>query len=409
MLVSQLQANIFNTYKPHSMAANHNSTPPNPGCDLVRIVTPLPETLQHETVTVSDQELFDLIANDSMLSADSKEHYLGAMKRLVQGTDGRRGCAALPALIPNASLLWVVTHPEQALELLTAELTRRGMHSPHNIHNYTQPIRAILRRHPYLKKLADIRERWTARVVELSTTPLALAAKNNQPTERQARGFVCYPEIVRKFQQLCQDDLGGRDPLLVGLIAMAGEDFYPQRVDYGNVKLYIGQEPPDDIQGNYLVLRQCSQNVGGVSGTLVLQEYKTAFKYGSRKFPLPACYINALLESLKREPRSYLFTKQRGPPDTPYEKSNSFGRYASNRFKEIFGKPLTFTGARHSCVSHLHSSNWWAKLSDAEREAVATKMSHSFATACRYRFVPRSVAAAAAQQKALPKFSVELV
>ncbi|WIA10903.1 hypothetical protein OEZ85_011068 [Tetradesmus obliquus] len=329
-------------------------TPPNAGCSLVRTVTPSPRTAQHVTVQVTNQELFDLITNDASLSADSKALYIGSLRRLV--VTGSKAASIFPA---NTSLLWVLTHPEQASELLCSELQRRGLYSPHNVHNYIQPLRAVMARHPYLKKLADVRERWRQAVAELSVTPLAEAAKLNLPTRRQAQGFVPYETIVAKFKQLCEDDLGCRDSLLVGLIALAEHDFYPQRVDYGQVRLYIGSDcegAAAEAGGNYLVLLQPERH--RFSGYIMLNSYKTFKTYGTKRIDLPLVYLRTLLASLQREPRSWLFTKRCGPADMPYDKANSFGSNFNSRLKKLFGRPLTVSGARHACITHMHSSRW---------------------------------------------------
>jgi hypothetical protein len=156
------------------MTMANQLTPPNDGCSLVRTVTPSPRTAQHVTVQVTNQELFDLITNDASLSPESKPLYIDSLRRLTVG--GSKAAAIFPA---NTSLLWVLTHPEQASELLCQELQRRGLYSPYNVNNYIQPLRAVMARHPYLKKLTDVRERWRQTVAELSETPLAEAAKLN--------------------------------------------------------------------------------------------------------------------------------------------------------------------------------------------------------------------------------------
>ncbi|KAF6252682.1 hypothetical protein COO60DRAFT_1643805 [Scenedesmus sp. NREL 46B-D3] len=362
------------------------ATPPNAACSLVRTVTPLPTTPRHEKVHITDAELLGLIDADTSLSIHTRHKYVATLKGLTMG----RGPTSPPLIGNDASLLWVAMHPEQATELLTRELSRRGIYSAHNVHNHIQPIRAMMARHPYLAKLTAMREQWREAVTALSVTPLAEEAKANRPNKRQADGFVPYAEIRAMFAKLCEQELGSRDSLIVGLMALADENLFPQRVDYGKVKLYCNtQEPATDAAGNYLVLQQHGN--GKCEGYLVLNEYKTAKTYGRKRMQLPACYIKTLLESLVKQPRSWLFTKQTGPPDRPYDNDTCFGNNVNKRLKELFGRPLTVSGVRHSCITHMHCSSKWAHLSDAEREAVAHEMSHSFAMACRYRFVPHAV------------------
>lgn len=123
----------------------------------------------------------------------------------------------------------------------------------------------------------------------------------------------------------------------------------------------------------------------------MLKEYtKTAKHYGPRKIELPLMFVRTLLESLRREPRIYLFTlipNKRVSANTPYTKPNSFGKFVNKTLNKVFGRPLTISGARHSYITHLHCSHYWNQLSDAQREAIAKQMGHSYTTACKYRFV----------------------
>lgn len=132
---------------------------------------------------------------------------------------------------------------------------------------------------------------------------------------------------------------------------------------------------------------------GSFSGYIQLNEYKTAKTYGDRRVPLHPPFIRTLLNSLRLEPRTWLFVKQANKSvaeNTPYDSANSFGQYASKTLKRLFGKPLTLVGARHSFITHLHCCKAWAGMSDLQREELAKQMGHSYTTACRYRFVARS-------------------
>ena len=78
----------------------------------------------------------------------------------------------------------------------------------------------------------------------------------------------------------------------------------------------------------------------------------------------------------------------------PYATKAAFGNNANARLKQLFGgRPFTLTGARHSFISYLMNSPHYARLSQAEREDIAHRMSHSFAMASRYRWVPQALPA----------------
>jgi integrase len=129
---------------------------------------------------------------------------------------------------------------------------------------------------------------------------------------------------------------------------------------------------------------------------------KTAKNYGPKRTELPLLYVRTLLESLHREPREYRFTMlqtESVPANTPYTKANSFGKFANQTLKRVFGRPLTISGARHSYITHLHASQYWSQLSDAQRESIAKQMDHSYSTACKYRSVMPAAAAPCTQNK----------
>ena len=90
-------------------------------CDqsqLVRVVTPNPNTMQKRTIRITDADCMAAIEAAPDLSADTKAKYVACLDRIVRGGPGRRGGASTPAIIPNTSLLWCLTHPENTSQLL---------------------------------------------------------------------------------------------------------------------------------------------------------------------------------------------------------------------------------------------------------------------------------------------------
>jgi hypothetical protein len=360
-------------------------------CDqsqLVRAVTPEPNTMQKKTIRITDKDCLAAIEDSPDLSADTKAKYIACLNRIVRGGPGRRGAAPTPAIIPNTSLLWCITHPVNTSQLLQQALAARGCLTPTSLHNYIASLMSVMAHHPELQKLTEIRGRWKAAAEKLTVIPLEQKAKANQPSERQSQGFVTYAELAAKFLELCKSDLGSHDCLLLGFVGSAGHNVMPQRRDFGAVRLFIGSLPTaQQAKGNYMVVVKDSANV--FTGHIMLNEYKTARKYGPQRIDLHTLFIQALLASLEKDPRDYLFTMQLNnnvPRNTPYT-NDGFGQMASKTFKRLVRKPLTLSGVRHSFITHLHCTKYWAQLSDAQREAMAQKMGHPYATACRYRYI----------------------
>jgi hypothetical protein len=378
------------------------ATPPTKQSHLTKTVTPQPESKVTRPVQITDSGCVKAIHDATDLSDNSKQSYVRSLQRIVSGGTGRKGAGPSPALIPGASLLWCTMHPEQTCALLQKALAAQGCDNPKTLSNYANALRSTMAHHPDLAKRSDIRSRWQRQAETLIVTPLANAAKENRPSKRQVEGHVSYQEIAAKFRQLCEENLGSTESLVVGLIGLGDEQLLPQRRDYGCVSLYIGCHPTaEEASSNHLVVLK---DIGGsYTAYIMLVAYtKTAKQYGPKRIELPLLYVRTLLESLHRDPRKYLFTMLQTksvPANTPYTKANSFGKFANQTLKKVFGRPLTISGARHSYITHLHCSQYWTQLSDGQRESTAKQMCHSYSTACKYRFVMPAVAAPCTQNK----------
>lgn len=367
------------------IGAQPNNMMTSPQHDSVAIHSlVVPGTPKYVMVEASNAELIKLLEDDAGLSAKTRKAYVSALKRLYLGGTGRNGSDAYPPLLPKASLVWLLKHPEEACAMIKAALAGRGTHSAHGIKNYIDPLMSIIKRHPLLSQVTDLRARWKA-TGEACSAQLVQSARQNKPSVRQAEGYVAYPEICARFRAMLAKEPGNRDTLLLALLSLAAESrcqLLPQRADYGNVRIYTAPAEPQPGQDNYVVLQRTAQ---GLTGELVLNTYKTAKTYGCQRVNMPVQLLQTLQANLERDPRSFLFTKPDGDPYT----NAAYSHWANTRLKNIFGKPLTLSGVRHSFVTSLHCSPAWQQLSDAEREAVANRMGHSFATACRYRFAGR--------------------
>jgi hypothetical protein len=76
------------------------------------------------------------------------------------------------------------------------------------------------------------------------------------------------------------------------------------RDDYGNLKIYR-RKPKDNSTFNYI-------NISKSNNHIVLNQYKTSRLYGKHIIKLDKETRDLILESLKREPRKYLFTTKNG-------------------------------------------------------------------------------------------------
>jgi hypothetical protein len=82
---------------------------PNDQSQLVRTITPEPNTMQKKSIHITNADCLAAIEAAPDLSADTKAKYAACLNRIVSSGPGRRGNAPTPAIIPNTSLLWCIS------------------------------------------------------------------------------------------------------------------------------------------------------------------------------------------------------------------------------------------------------------------------------------------------------------
>ena len=131
-LISTIQYQL-----PASMAATQWATAtPYDQSQLTRTLTPDPQTTQKRSIRITNEDCLEAIEASPDLSAHTKAKYIACLNRIVHGGPGRRGGAPTPAILPNTSLLYCITHPETTGQLLQQALAVRGCLTPTSLHNY---------------------------------------------------------------------------------------------------------------------------------------------------------------------------------------------------------------------------------------------------------------------------------
>jgi integrase len=107
---------------------------------------------------------------------------------------------------------------------------------------------------------------------------------------------------------------------------------------------------------------------------LVIQEFKTQKKYKTIEHILPERLKKELEESLKAEPRSWLFIKRRESLSSPEQEMSpgEYSNWANRILTRVFGKRTTLTALRHSFASSLDFNSSLKELA-----GVAKSMGHS--------------------------------
>lgn len=227
---------------------------------------------------------------------------------------------------------------------------------------YLTTILSLFKHTPELMVKHEIYANWLKRYMEMNKK-IEDQVIENKPTDRQEAGYVPFIEFKAKAND---KNLGGFDRLLLKMYSTIP----PMRADFGSVAIY--DKLPAEHYANYILVSKRGMK-------MVISQYKTSKSLGTIILELPADLVKEIRNSLAMMPRKFLFTDAYGKPFT----DNAFAKFASTRFKDIFGKPLTITILRHSFISSLDFN----KLSIKDKMEIGRVMGHSYIQQDRYRLM----------------------
>jgi hypothetical protein len=219
----------------------------------------------------------------------------------------------------------------------------------------------------------DVLKKWKQYHEELSRYEKTQVAKS-EPSKKQVDKYTSFEEIETKYHQLGKksphESLRSSQQYLLLSVVL---HLKPKRADLGSVKIYH-EKNPNRTDENYIVLRTRG------SSYLVMNLYKTNKFYHTVEEDLPRELTDDLQTSLRRHPREFLFVSSDEKPMS----NNTYAKFVSRTFEELFGKGTGVSLLRHTFISEkLDVSD----MTLAEREDVARKMQHNVAQQDRYRFV----------------------
>lgn len=266
-------------------------------------------------------------------------------------------------------LHYILMHPEAFLEKLDEYANKTGGRldkeklSMHAKDGYVTALKSLFQEAPGLKqKYPEIFMKWDEIHKEVRA-PINAKYQSNKPTERQEEAYVSFDELERKRDSL---EIGSDARLLLSLYTLVP----PLRSDYNLVAIYKNDK--DIKYDNYLILNK--------NPYLVITKYKTAKTYKDIKIYLPKKLVKEIKESLKLKPREFIFVQKNGKP---YEKSNTFNRWANRTLKSLFDKK----NISLSTLRHIYITRRDLKLeekSGLERNKIAQIMGHSVGTQQNY-------------------------
>lgn len=310
------------------------------------------------------------------LSPATLRTYLAALKRTSDALRGKPLAAVLRAPRTSVAALRAALHDksEQTLATTVGALGAVLKHVPGVI--------------PCDERLRAVRAAWGELYSSLRDGTIE-RMKAGVPTPQQRATHVPWAAIVAKNAALRAAARAERDPrrkpglLMDALLSAFFVDLEPRRQsDYHRLhvcrtraELAAADADPDAA---YVWIGD-----DGPAPYLVVRQFKTAWKHGAWRTELPAELAADLRESLRVQPRAFVFvTADRRPFSVA-----SFTSHHNARLSRWFGPHVSNNTLRHARATDVYANR---SLSLLERERIALAMGHSKGMHEMYAFVDDS-------------------
>lgn len=264
----------------------------------------------------------------------------------------------------NKPVEWIISHPDDVYKYLLAKNL-----SISTLRNRVSSVCSLLKHwNAAGDEFQKERDQWAVYQKDLNKKNTERVLTGD-PTEREIVNWVPWKKVLAIESELRRTEFGSLRHLVLAMYT----HMEPMRGDFGNVKLYSESPPSESTTGNYLFLSRESNKT-----VLHLNEYKTSKRYGEYTRTIPESLVAVIRSSLRDEPREYLFVSFDGKP---YEKKNSFVKFANRMLYSIFGKHMSITLLRHAFISAIDFNA--SKAGDLMN--VAKNMQHSIEMQQYYR------------------------
>lgn len=315
-----------------------------------------------------DKTYIKYLKNSKFLSDNTKSVYLSRLD--VIQNDIWKNCKSLKNKVGKGKCLhYILRHPDSFMEKLEEFVNKTGGRldknklSMHAKDGYVTALKSLFIQTPGMKqKYPELYMEWDE-IHKLVRLPINEKYNSNKPTKRQEEGFVTFKELEDTRDKLKK---GSIRRLLLSMYTFIP----PLRSDYDKVGIYKNE---DEVkEDNYLIMDK--------KPYLVIRKYKTSKTYKDNKIDLPKKLVDEIKNSLEKQPRKYLFIQKNGEP---YDKPNTFNKWANRNLKEIFKKK----NISLSTLRHIYISRPDLKLeqkSGTDRKKIADIMGHSVGTQQNY-------------------------
>jgi hypothetical protein len=280
----------------------------------------------------------DFFANTE-LSKATKELYNGRL-RIIAG------------LTKTNNFRMLFTSPRKTIILIRSYLQDRDSYTSNNLASFIKSLMAYRKYHPAeFDGTDEAHNTWNVLLHQTSNQANDYREKGEvAPTQKNKEGSsLTMNDLQRKFEMLRDTD---EEKLLMGFYMLIP----PMRGDYGKVEVLRFGETPSGNNFIYLDNEKAVMQIG---------DYKTSKTNGAVRQVLPATLRNLLQQSLKVNPRKYVF----GPYEDRY-----YSRWANKKLTELFGVPFTLVFFRHIYLNSLDMN----QLTVEEKKKIAYLMGQTF-------------------------------
>ena len=245
----------------------------------------------------------------------------------------------------------LIENPENSIKCL--QTTDKIKHSASNHHIYISSVVAFIKY--ILKNKSPLLKEWKE-YEKHNWKPIAEHYEENKPTELQSNKIMTFDEIDTIRKSL---EKGSVERLLISFYTL----IEPIRADYYATEI-LTTATQESTEENYIILTPHISK-------LIVKDFKTKQKYEKIENTLSDELRNELEESLKRNPRNYLFTT---PDDQmkPFTRK-LFSNWACRTLTRVLKQPMTLTVLRHIYITKKIQD----KTSPKELINIAKNMGHS--------------------------------
>jgi hypothetical protein len=197
---------------------------------------------------------------------------------------------------------------------------------------------------------------------------------DREPTDRMRAAHMEWEEIIKRVMKLQHNS---PEYLLMCVTCMLA----PRRqMDWYKVRMHMSPNEKPTTSENFIHLGWDKEY------HINLTNFKTSSTYGTWRKKLPTNLFKVLIDSMKREPREYLFVTSKG---MAYASTEAFAKWSNKVIKETLNNPLaSMNMLRHSFASYINRIN--PNMTGRERAIMANAMGHSIIQNIGYDFVSRS-------------------